>query len=80
MFELMFIEQSLFFSPDPNITSAHVLQLKLHADEESYRSMAKEPTIKISYSDCWRLPSPPCKLKEKKVWITRAYLNDSTGN
>jgi hypothetical protein len=54
-----------FFLPDPRITSAYALQVQLHADEETYRSMGKEPSINISIV-CIHLHAS----LRKKDWIT----------
>lgn len=55
MFELIFkaINDVIFLSKyksslcSANINRVYVLQVQLHADEETYRSMGKEPTFKI---------------------------------
>jgi hypothetical protein len=60
------MKQALIFSlPDPRITSAYALQVQLHADEETYRSMGKEPSINISIV-CIHLHAS----LRKKDWIT----------
>ena len=64
---VMFMKQAFFFlPPDPSITSAYVLQVQLHADEETYRSMGKEPitnsfVVCIHFHASWR--------NYKLIWI-----------